>query len=222
MAENEATIEIDYYSDLLCAWAWIAQPRLEEVHRQWGERLRIRHRFVDIFGDAHHKIPKQWGSSDGFEKFHQHVTQSAAPFEHVSIHPRLWRECRPRSSMQPHLLLRAVGLAAGEQSLEQMALCLRQAFFAEGRDISDISLLMELITDQGLDANAVRRNIDNGSAIAALSSDLRSAAELGVRGSPTWILNNGRQVLYGNVGYRILGANIEELLRHPGDEASWC
>ena len=28
--------------------------------------------------------------------------------------------------------------------------------------------------------------------------------------------------LYGNVGYRILDANIEELARHPGLEASWC
>jgi len=55
-----------------------------------------------------------------------------------------------------------------------------------------------------------------------LSNDLRSAHELGVKGSPTWVLNEGRQVLYGNVGYRILSANIEELLKNPGSEASWC
>jgi predicted DsbA family dithiol-disulfide isomerase len=58
--------------------------------------------------------------------------------------------------------------------------------------------------------------------MAALSSDQRSAQDLGVRGSPTWVLNDGRQMLYGNVGYRILQANIEELLRQPTGEASWC
>ena len=34
--------------------------------------------------------------------------------------------------------------------------------------------------------------------------------------------NGSDGVLFGNVGYRILSANIEELLKHPGAEASWC
>jgi hypothetical protein len=35
-------------------------------------------------------------------------------------------------------------------------------------------------------------------------------------------MNNGRQILYGNVGYRVLRANAAELLNQPSDEASWC
>ena len=106
--------------------------------------------------------------------------------------------------------------------MASLALQVRRAFFVEARDISELGLLLELAQDSGCDPAALRQCLDNGSAIAAYSTDLRRAAELGVRGSPTWILNGGRQVLYGNVGYRILNANIEELLRHPQDEASWC
>ena len=41
--------------------------------------------------------------------------------------------------------------------------------------------------------------------------------------SPTFIMNEGRQKLFGNVGYRGLEANVGELLRSaPEDEASWC
>jgi hypothetical protein len=44
-----------------------------------------------------------------------------------------------------------------------------------------------------------------------------------VKGSPTLILNQGRQKLYFNVGYRLIEANIQELLRQPNpDHASWC
>ena len=54
-------------------------------------------------------------------------------------------------------------------------------------------------------------------------SDYKDAESLGVKGSPTMILNQGRQKLYGNVGYRIIEANIQELLRDPHpDQASWC
>jgi hypothetical protein len=35
-------------------------------------------------------------------------------------------------------------------------------------------------------------------------------------------MNQGRQILYGHVGYRVLNANIEELLSHPENKASWC
>ena len=44
-----------------------------------------------------------------------------------------------------------------------------------------------------------------------------------IHGSPSFVLNDGRQTLYGNVGYRVLEANIQELLRAPSaDQASWC
>ena len=62
-----------------------------------------------------------------------------------------------------------------------------------------------------------------GRAHAALAADYQDAAAMGVQGSPTFILNGGRQKLYGNVGYRILEANIQELLRTPNaDQANWC
>ncbi|TPV95892.1 MAG: disulfide bond formation protein DsbA, partial [Myxococcales bacterium FL481] len=34
--------------------------------------------------------------------------------------------------------------------------------------------------------------------------------------------NEGRQRLNGNVGFRIIEANVRELLRHTETEHSWC
>ena len=222
MQEKPSPIVIDYYSDVLCVWAWIAQPRLEEISRQWGTQVVVRHHFVDIFGDCHRKIPEQWGKEDGFTKFAEHVHHSAEPFENATVHPKIWEETTPSSSAQAHLLLRAVGLVATEEVLAKTALQIRRAFFCQARDISDMELLLAIAGLEGVDGEAISNCFRDGSAIAALSRDLRTANELAVRGSPTWILNNGRQVLYGNIGYRVLSANIEELLKHPGNEASWC
>jgi hypothetical protein len=44
-----------------------------------------------------------------------------------------------------------------------------------------------------------------------------------IEGSPSYVLNEGRQRLYGNIGFRVMEANVQELLRAPGiDDASWC
>jgi hypothetical protein len=46
---------------------------------------------------------------------------------------------------------------------------------------------------------------------------------LRIQGSPSFVLNDGRQILYGNVGFKIIEANIREILRQPtADQASWC
>jgi predicted DsbA family dithiol-disulfide isomerase len=150
------------------------------------------------------------------------VVKSAASFEHINIHPDVWTRVRPRSSAQAHLVLKGAQLTGDVSRVETLALRIRSAFFAEAQDIGQLDVLLALAAEAGLDKSALQNTLDDGSAIAALSSDLRAAADKGVKGSPTWVLNEGRQLLYGNVGYRILSANIEELLRNPSDEASWC
>ena len=65
--------------------------------------------------------------------------------------------------------------------------------------------------------------IHNGTAFAKLAADYQDADKMRIEGSPSFVLNEGRQRLYGDVGFRIIEANIQELLRAPrGDQASWC
>jgi predicted DsbA family dithiol-disulfide isomerase len=53
-------------------------------------------------------------------------------------------------------------------------------------------------------------------------SDYQQAKQKAIKRSPSYVIDGGRQTLYGNVGYRVLSANIEELLKSPANEASWC
>ena len=46
-------VTIDYFSDLLCVWAYLAQIRVDELRRNFGDRVRIRQRFVP----KPHQIP---------------------------------------------------------------------------------------------------------------------------------------------------------------------
>jgi len=58
----------------------------------------------------------------------------------------------------------------------------------------------------------VLKKIETGEAIAKLAADYELAQSLRVHGSPTYILSEGRQILFGNISYNILEANVAELL----------
>lgn len=219
---GDAPVVIDYYTDVLCVWAWIAQRRIDELAQQWRDRIRIHHHCVNIFGDTHGKMREQWADRGGFEGFADHVHSVAAAYETAPVHPDLWRKVKPATSANAHLLLKAAAIVASDAAMVDLAQRIRHEFFVEARDVSDLAVLLDISRGAGLPAAEVEQALNSGTAAAALMADYASTETHGVKGSPSWVMNDGRQILYGNVGYRILNANVEELLRHPEQEASWC
>lgn len=215
-------LTIDYYTDVLCIWAWIAQRRIEELESRWGSEIRLVHHCVSVFADTESKMATQWRERGGFDGFADHVRTAAANYESAPVHPDLWHRVRPKTSANAHLLLKAAELSHSPEAAVTLAAAIRRAFFVEARDIGRLAELMDIAAGTELETDRLREPLNEGSAMAALFSDYARCETLGIRGSPSWVMNDGRQVLYGNLGYRILNANVEELLRHPEQEASWC
>jgi predicted DsbA family dithiol-disulfide isomerase len=221
-------IPILYFSDVLCVWAYLADLRLAAVQSAFGEQVQFDFRFCSVFGDAPRKMATAWDAKGGYEGFADHVQHVAQQFPEIRLHPDLWRKVRPASSLSPHLYLKAVQLSEKEGgsapgAFERALRTMREAFFIGGLDIARQDVQREVGRESGADDDLAQRFIADGRAHALLDSDYKDAESLGVKGSPTMILNQGRQKLYGNVGYRIIEANIQELLRDPNpDQASWC
>jgi predicted DsbA family dithiol-disulfide isomerase len=108
--------------------------------------------------------------------------------------------------------------------LEEAAWQMRLAFFRDGRDIAHINEQRRIADQLSLPTGDIQRLLDSGEACALLSRDYDLKDQLMITGSPTFVLNEGRQKLYGNIGYRIIEANIHELLETPNtvNQASWC
>lgn len=213
---------IDYYTDVLCIWAWIAQRRVEELEARWDHRIRIEHHCVDVFGDTHGKMAGAWADRGGFDGFAEHVHEAALGYETATVHADAWRRVRPSTSATAHLVLKAAALSDSPDAMVALAGHIRHAFFVDAVDVSHLPTVLEVAVGAGLPGDALTDAIDSGRAAAALLADYQRTESQGIRGSPSWVMNGGRQILYGNVGYRILNANVEELLRHPEQEASWC
>ncbi len=221
-------VPILYFSDILCVWAFFAELRLAAVRRTFGAQVDFEYRFCSVFGDVPNKIATSWQAKGGYDGFAEHVRRAAEAFPEIKLHDDLWRGVRPQSSLSPHLYLKAIDLAEKEGrcaagTFERALGKMREAFFLEGLDIARLDVQRLVGEAAGAPLAVVQACLDTGRAHAALSGDYKEADSLGVKGSPTMILNQGRQKLYGNVGYRIIEANIQELLREPNpDQASWC
>lgn len=215
-------LALTYYSDVLCVWAHIAQPRIDEVGEHFTDTVAIDYRLCSVFGDTAHKIGVGWAGRGGYAGFAQHLHEVVAGFDHVTLHPDIWQRNAPVSSTPAHLLIKAVQ-RVDKRQCRSVLQALRVAFFERCLDISKRSVLIDTLEAVGAPVDAVQAQIDNGMAFADLEADRREQQLLMVQGSPTIILNEGRQKLYGNIGFKVIEANIRELLRSPVDgAASWC
>lgn len=220
-------LPILHFSDVLCVFAYVGQVRLAELKHEFEGQLSVQTHFCQVFGDTRDKIVRAWEERGGFAGYNRHVLEIAGRFEHVRVHPEVWIRNPPTSSLSPHLFVKAIQVLESEQSApaglaQHAADLLRVAFFEQARDIGHKAEQMALAEGMNLDRAAIERVLDSGAAHAALARDFDLVRKHDVQMSPTLIFNEGRQRLNGNVGFRIMAANVRELLRTPHDEASWC
>jgi predicted DsbA family dithiol-disulfide isomerase len=231
-----SVITIDYFSDALCVWAYGGQVRLDELEQEFAGEILVRQRFMPLFADTRTRIGEGWTDKGGFDGFGRHMQEVCAQWEHTRLHPGVWTDCRPTSCTTAHVFLKAASLCLGlgqagggpdpetRSVFDQLVKQTRAEFFERAKDVSSLHILLELLRPTGILVDSVMEMIENGEAYAALHRDEQLAKTYGVLGSPTYVFNEGRQLLYGNVGYRIIASNLRELMSsHPVEgEPSWC
>ena len=78
-----SVVEITYFSDVLCVWAYASQARIDAVREKFGDAVRIEHRFCSVFGDTAGKIASTWKDRGGYEGFNSYLRQVAERFPHI-------------------------------------------------------------------------------------------------------------------------------------------
>ncbi|HHM05297.1 MAG TPA: disulfide bond formation protein DsbA [Gammaproteobacteria bacterium] len=236
MSVGARTVTVSYFSDVLCIWAYAAQLKLDQLRRQFGGQVRVEYRFLSVFGDVPGRLRATWDGRGGAAAYGRHVRETAARFDHIEVHPDIWTRAVPPSSASCHLFLKAVQALeeAGEISaaphsewqgrtvFEETLWRCRLAFFRDLANIAQRSVQEAIAAGLNLPVAAIWAQIDSGTAYAALCADFAARTEHLLEGSPTFMLQEGRQKLYGDVAYPIIEANVQELLRESGARASRC
>ena len=76
-------VNLSYYSDVLCFWAYAAQIRLDELEKKFDKKILIKHHFISVFGNTEQRIGERWSDRGGYAGFARYVIDAAKAFPHL-------------------------------------------------------------------------------------------------------------------------------------------
>jgi predicted DsbA family dithiol-disulfide isomerase len=223
----QSKLSFSHWSDPLCIWAFVAQDKLEKLLAEVGERLEVDYRVVPVFGSLSWRFAQGPWAAGGVAGRVRATADIAAQHGHSEVSGTCWgRDC-PASSWAAGAVVKAV--CALERSGEiapgmggRYHHALRRKFFVDNANIARRDVQLELAEALGVPRAGIEQQLDDGRALAALWEDYLETQRLKLQGSPSYVFDGGRTMLYGNFTYGVLHATVEELLHGSRPEGSTC
>jgi predicted DsbA family dithiol-disulfide isomerase len=186
-------VDVEIWSDIACPWCAIGKRRFERALEGFEHRdaVRIVWRSFELdpdaprerTGDRAERLAAKYGiTAEEARSAEQRLVEAAAG-EGLAFRFDI---ARSGSTRDAH---RLVHLAARHDRADAMKERLLLAHFTEGRLVSDHDTLVELATETGLAAEEVREMLAGDEHLDDVLADERAAAELGISGVPTFIID---------------------------------
>lgn len=225
--QTTSRLEFSYWSDPLCIWAFIAQSKLERILDEFGGRLVVDYRIVPVFGSVRWRFRDGPWAKEGLDGRVAATRRIAEHAGRTDVAGECWRRAAPSSSWVPAAAIKAVF------AMEQVAECapgsgahyqrsLRERFFVLEENVAHREVQLAVAEALGIPRLALQRRLDDGSAFAAVWEDHIEKERLRIQGSPTYVFDGGRAMLYGNFDYCVLRSTVEEFLRGADPGRSEC
>lgn len=218
-------LHFSYWSDPLCIWALVAQEKLDRLLDEHGPRLDVDYRVVPVFGSVAWRFAHGPWAEGGVEGRCTVTRRVAEKSGRGDVSGACWRVAMPASSWAPATAIKAVFAAHDELGADagpHYQRALREAFFVGERDIALRAVQLEVAEQLGLARAPIEARLDDGSALAAVCEDHAEKERLKLQGSPTYVFDGGRAILYGDVAFGVLHATVEELVRGLTPGGSPC
>ncbi len=220
-----ARLKFSYWSDPLCIWALVAQKKLDRVLGELGEQIQVDYRIVPVFGSVPSRFSHGPWSKEGVPGRVLATRTIAEQGGRTDVTGECWRLAMPATSWAPAAAIKAVFAlegSHGEDAGPRYQRALRERFFVGEANIALRSVQLEVAESLGLPRAQIESRLDDGSALAAVWDDHAERERLRIQGSPTYVFDGGRAMLYGNFDYGILRSTVEELVRGAKPGGSAC
>lgn len=187
-------MHIELYSDVVCPWCRIGKQNLFRALELWeakgGEPVTITYRAYQLdptlpeegrpFEEA---MQQKMGSAETLQRMLEHVTKAGAA---VGLTFRFDRVTRMPNTRLAHRFIALVP----EENKTAAVEALFHANFEEGRDVAQLSELLAVARELGLDEEDFRSRLLSGEGSESVEADIEQAHKIGVTGVPFFVFNN--------------------------------
>jgi predicted DsbA family dithiol-disulfide isomerase len=222
MSQESEPLTIDIVSDVVCPWCYLGEKRLEAALAEETGPVAVRWRPYQLDPtipkeglDRAEYMAKKFGASGRLQSVHDNLTRLGAelglPFAFDKIK-------RSPNTLDAHRLIRWAASAGAQPEVVDR---LFKAYFVEGRDIGDRTVLVEIANECGLDAGQVEKLLADGADVDLVRKEIEQAQAMGVSGVPFFIFG-GRLGVPGAQEPSVLRqamAQARQAMAESGDEA---
>ena len=193
-------VTVDVVSDVMCPWCLIGKRKLERALALLPDatvEVRWRPYLLDPTLPPEGRDRREYleGKFGGPERARAIYERIEAAGRAVGIDFAFGRIERSPRTVDAHRLIRWAG-GMGSDVQERVVEALFQAFFLEGRDVSDHAVLLEIAEGAGMDRAIVADLLEGDRDAAAVLREVEEARTMGVTGVPCFIVA-GREGIMG-------------------------
>jgi putative protein-disulfide isomerase len=198
-SQPKKSIEVYYVTDPICSHCWAIEPVLRRFKEQYGHYFN----FHPVMGG----LLEKWhdGPIDPANGIYK-PADVAPHWREVGEHSRmpidgsLMIDNPVQSSFPPSRVYKVIQKNHNDALAYEYLRRSREALFPFNQNISERSVMVEIINQLGIDGEAIVNEADQPKAQQLLNEDFALARSLGARGFPTIIMINE-----DNKGVKIVG-----------------
>jgi predicted DsbA family dithiol-disulfide isomerase len=189
---NKPKLSVSVYSDYICPFCYIGDRRLARLAEHYD--LSVDWRFLEIHPDTPPSgmpVSELGYPAQQWQQMMEHLSRMAGE-ENIPLAEREFT-----TNSHKALLLAEAAKGEGTAVFNALNEKLFSAFFGDGRNIGDDSVLRSLAKEAGVTPNVVERAWSESAFEETLSANRAVAAQLGITGVPTFLIGN--RILVGAV-----------------------
>ncbi|MEH3053075.1 MAG: DsbA family oxidoreductase [Patulibacter minatonensis] len=185
---DEALLDIQLWSDVVCPWCWIGETRLHLALKETGlaTRTRITMRSFQLDPGAKREptlemLGRKFGGGP------QQVLAMTEQVRELGAELGLEMDHAKSISVDTGLAHQAIHVARRTGHDVELMRRLHRAHFTDGADLSDRAVLIHAAGDVGVDESTVEAALRTAAYAQDVIADRQEAERIGVRGVPFFV-----------------------------------